>query len=196
MKDFVLELAEKQRGLNAKLNIMREYLQAYILRILHDAGFFRTNAFLGGTALRFLYDLPRFSEDLDFSLAKKPEYQFVDIIKKIKQELVLSGYDISVSYNDEKIVQHAFIKFRGLMFDAKISSHPEQNFSVKIEVDTNPPQGAILETNVTNKYFPLSLCRELSRKTIRYGYLYQRKHNEANVKNIINNDYMRKHYML
>ena len=82
MKDYTLELVSKQTGFNAKLNIMREYLQSYTLRILQDEGVFRSTAFLGGTALRFLYNLPRFSEDLDFSLASNVEYSFVDIIKK------------------------------------------------------------------------------------------------------------------
>ena len=35
---------------------------------LQDRGAFQRWAFLGGTALRVLYGLPRFSEDLDFSL--------------------------------------------------------------------------------------------------------------------------------
>lgn len=69
MKDYVLELVSAKTGYNAKLNIMREYLQAFILRIMHDNKAFRSAAFLGGTALQFLYDLPRFSENLDFFLA-------------------------------------------------------------------------------------------------------------------------------
>ncbi len=76
MKDYVLELVSKKEGYNAKLNAMREYLQAYILRVMHDEGVFRSVAFLGGTALRFLHGLPRFSEDLDFSLAGKPRLEF------------------------------------------------------------------------------------------------------------------------
>ena len=61
MKDYCLELSSRQTTFNAKLNIMREYLQAYALRIMHDKGVFRSTAFLGGTALRFLYNIPRFS---------------------------------------------------------------------------------------------------------------------------------------
>ena len=156
MKDYVLELASKHTNFNAKLNIMREYLQAYALRVLYDEGVFRSTAFLGGTALRFLYDLPRFSEDLDFSITKKTGYSFLDIIKKVKQEFALAGYDISVSYNDKKTVQHAFFKFRGLMYEAGISPLKDQKFSIKIEVDTNPPEGAVLKTYIVNKHFPIS----------------------------------------
>lgn len=156
MKDYVLELVSAKTGLNTKLNIMREYLQAYILRIMHDNRVFRSTAFLGGTALRFLYDLPRFSEDLDFSLTENKQYRFVDLVIKIKQELELAGYDISISYNDEKTVQHAMVKFDKLMYEAGISPHEEQKFSIKIKLDTNPPEGAGLKTNIVNKYFPIS----------------------------------------
>ena len=156
MKDYVLELVSTKTGLNTKLNIMREYLQAYILRIMHDNKVFRSTAFLGGTALRFLYDLPRFSEDLDLSLTENKQYRFVDLIIKIKQELELAGYDISISYNDEKTVQYAMVKFNKLMYEAGISPHEEQKFSIKIELDTDPPEGAGLKTNIVNKYFPIS----------------------------------------
>lgn len=156
VKDYVLELVAAKTGFNAKLNSMREYLQAYILRIMHDEGVFRSTAFLGGTALRFIYKLPRFSEDLDFSITGDKRYIFVDLIRKIKRELELTGYDISISYNDEKTVQYAMVKFEKLMYEAGMSPRKEQKFSIKIEIDTNPPQGAILKTNILNIYFPLA----------------------------------------
>jgi len=156
MKDYVLELVLKQSGFNAKLNIMREYLQAYILRVLHDEGMFRTTAFLGGTALRFLYELPRFSEDLDFSTVETKEHKFRDLVKKVKEELVQAGYTVSVTYNEGKTVNDAFIKFEGLMYEAGISPIKAQKFSVKLEIDTNPPAGAVVKTDIVNKYFPIS----------------------------------------
>jgi predicted nucleotidyltransferase component of viral defense system len=158
MKDYVIELVSKETGLNAKMNAMREYLQAYALKIMHDEGVFRTTAFLGGTALRFLYNLPRFSEDLYFSLTNKNEkaYQFAGLMAKLKQEFILAGYNLSVTYNDEKTVQSAFIKFDHLLFEAGISPHRKQKFSIKIEIDTNPPEGAGFETDIVNKYFPIS----------------------------------------
>ncbi|MEA3306132.1 MAG: nucleotidyl transferase AbiEii/AbiGii toxin family protein, partial [Candidatus Omnitrophota bacterium] len=156
MKDYVLELALKQSGMNAKLNAMREYLQAYILRIMHDKGVFSTTAFVGGTALRFLHGLPRFSEDLDFSAEKGKTLPFAELMKIIKQELSFAGYNIVVTFTDEKTVNSAFIRFSGLMKDAGISAFAEQKLSIKIEIDTNPPEGAVTETTVVNKYFPLS----------------------------------------
>jgi len=156
MKDYVLELVSKKEGYNAKLNTLREYLQVYILRVMHDEGVFRSVAFLGGTALRFLYGLPRFSEDLDFSLAQKPQVKFEALLKKIMSELSAAGYDASLIYNDKKTVNSAFVKFSGLMFEAGISPLKSQKFSIKIEIDSKPPEGAILEIQLVNKYFPIS----------------------------------------
>ena len=156
MKEYALELAASKTGFNDKLNIMREYLQAYILRILHDNGFFNAGAFIGGTALRFLYGLPRFSEDMDFSLVKKSGYKFIDSMKRVKQELALAGYAVSAVYNDRKTVQSAMVKFEGLMYEAGISPLRSQKFSIKIEIDTLPPEGAALKTDIINKYFPIS----------------------------------------
>lgn len=156
MKDYVIELAAKQDGLNAKMNVMREYLQAYTLRVMQDEGLFHTTAFLGGTALRFLHDLPRYSEDLDFSTVKGKKHGFAALVKKIKEELVLAGYSVAVTYKDEETVQSAFVKFGGLLKDAGLSPFKEQNISLKIEIDTNPPDGAVFRTDIVNKYFPIS----------------------------------------
>lgn len=68
MKEQALAIAGEASDSGTALNLLREYLQAFVLRSLHDCEAFRSLAFVGGTALRFLHGLPRFSEDLDFSL--------------------------------------------------------------------------------------------------------------------------------
>lgn len=156
MKDYVLELVASKTGYNTKLNAMREYLQAYVLRVMYDEGVFRTTAFLGGTALRFLYMLPRFSEDLDFSVVKEMNYSFPEMVEKIKKELGLAGYTVSATCDDKKTVYDAMVKFEGLMYEAGISPLKNQKFSIKIDIDTNPPQGAGFNTHLVNKYFPIS----------------------------------------
>ncbi len=156
MKDYVLGLVSQKEGYNAKLNLMREYLQAYALSVMHNEGIFRSTAFLGGTALRFLYDIPRFSEDLDFSSAGRTQVDFSALIKKIVLEFKSAGYDVSAVYNDKKTVNSAFIKFSGLMFEAGITPLKSQKFSIKIEIDNNPPDEAVTEVKIVNKYFPIS----------------------------------------
>lgn len=162
MKDYCLALAARETNYNAKLNTMREYLQANILRTLHEQGFFRTTAFVGGTALRFLYNLPRFSEDLDFSLVAPAGCEFVSLVTGVKDELARSGYNVEAKYNDRKTVVNAFFKFKDMMFEAGLSPLKSQNFSVKLEIDTKPPSGGATETRMVNKFFPVTfLCFDL-----------------------------------
>lgn len=131
------------------LNWMREYLQARILFALQNTGGLIPLAFQGGTALRFLFQLPRYSEDLDFALEIHPEqYDFRNFLEFISNQLKLEGYPVEIKYNDQKIVNSALINFPGLRYEMELSPHPDQNFSVKLEVDTNPPEGAILTTSL------------------------------------------------
>jgi len=164
MKDYCLELAASQKTAAAKYNIMREYLQAYVLRIMHDKNIFQSTAFVGGTALRFLYDLPRFSEDLDFSLHKTPKIPFAELMRIVKQELLLAGYELAIVYDEVKTVQFGFVKFEGLMHAAKLSPMKSQKLSIKIEIDTNPPQGAVLTTPIVNKFFPIAFFNSSNTK--------------------------------
>lgn len=157
MKDYAVQLALAQPEENSKRNALREYLQAYLLRILHDQGFFRFSVFLGGTALRFLYGLPRFSEDLDFSLEKREGYAFEEFLQKTRKELEKSGYRLTVAYKNEKTVQYALFKFEDLLYETGLSPLPAQKLSIKVKVDTRPPAGGAVQSHTLQKYFPLAL---------------------------------------
>ena len=52
-------------------NVLQELLQHFVLAALSRAGFFAEAAFHGGTCLRILYGMNRFSEDLDFLLTDR-----------------------------------------------------------------------------------------------------------------------------
>ncbi|MGD2166239.1 MAG: nucleotidyl transferase AbiEii/AbiGii toxin family protein, partial [Anaerolineae bacterium] len=66
MKDHLINLVRDAPTPAQGLNVAREYLQARLLALLQDEGAMTTLAFHGGTALRFLHNIPRYSEDLDF----------------------------------------------------------------------------------------------------------------------------------
>ena len=156
MKDHCLALVAAKSGYNDKLNAMREYLQAYILSFMYEGVIFRHAAFVGGTALRFLHSLPRFSEDLDFSQTGKEKVKFGALMGKIMRELELAGYNAAALVDEEKTINSAFIKFERLMHEAGISPLKSQKFSVKIEIDTHPPEGAVLEEQLVNKFFQIN----------------------------------------
>lgn len=156
MKSYLLQLVERADGQTAKLNLMREYLQVYALRTMFEKGRFSQVAFLGGTALRFLENMPRFSEDLDFSTTVGTGYDFEKILSEIKNEFVAANYSIYIKFNVEKTVHSAFLKFPELMHMAGLSYRADQNITIKIDVDTDPPPGAHLKTTLVNKYFPIA----------------------------------------
>src|SRR3989338_3059808 len=77
-------------------------------------------------------------------------------MRKIKEEFASAGYQGSVTEDHERTVQSGFVKFEKLLYETGLSAHPSQKFSIKIEIDTNPPKGAMLKTAVVNKYFPIA----------------------------------------
>jgi len=156
MRDRLLEIVSGKEGYNLKLNAMREYLQAYMLRILFKNDFFQHAAFLGGTCLRFIYNLKRFSEDLDFSLRKSEGFDFESVMGSLENELLNSGYDIRVRIKRDGVDSGMF-RFAGLLFEAGLSGRKEENISIKIELDRRPPLGARTETHIIDKYFTLGI---------------------------------------
>lgn len=124
-----------------KTNKVREYLQILSLKILFDHNFFGNSAFVGGTALRIIYDLRRFSEDLDFSLINKKNYSFKNVTGILEKELNRYGLKVESAKKENNTVNACMLKFPGLLNELKISSIKGQKLSIKIEIDTNPPLG-------------------------------------------------------
>lgn len=139
-------------------NVVREYLQARVLGALQRSGAMLSIAFQGGTALRFLYRTARYSEDLDFALELDRErYDFRGYLRAVKRELEAEAYDVRIIVKDSKTVESAFLRFPGLLFDLALSPHVEQALAVKLEVDTRPPAGAVLETTLVRRFEILRL---------------------------------------
>ncbi len=128
-------------SLEDKVNKTRETLQALMLKIMFDRGAFGNMAFVGGTALRVLYDLRRYSEDLDFSLVEKKDYSFEKLLKDLLFELKHYGFKVEAEPDQDKIVHSSMIKFPGLLKELGLSQVQEQKLAVKLEIDTNPPAG-------------------------------------------------------
>lgn len=157
MKDHLLALAAGQRDSQARLNLVREYLQAHILRSVHSAGAFAALAFQGGTALRFLYDLRRFSEDLDFALERPEHDRGLDYwARTVKRDLELSGHDVEVALQTARTVQSASVTFPGLLREVGLTRQAGSRLMIRIEVDTRPPAGAVLETRLITRHFPMT----------------------------------------
>lgn len=153
MKAQALEIAASVTDPGERLNRLREYLQAFVLRSLHESEAFQCLSFVGGTALRFLYGLPRFSEGLDFSLEQSHGYEPQKWLGKLKRDLTFAGFEATVTWNDRKTVQVGWVRVAALLREAGLAGLPGQKLSVKLEIDTRPPSGAALESRVVNRYF-------------------------------------------
>jgi len=158
MKDYLAEIVAQQPNDFMKRSTAREYLQARILQTLQDNGAFLTWAFVGGTALRFLYRMPRYSEDLVFSLLPPGEqHSFTRLVGKVRSAFESEGYLSEVKIRDQGAVKSAFVKFKGILFELGLSPRQDQTLAVRVEIDTNPPAGATTSTTVIRRFVTLNL---------------------------------------
>lgn len=122
-----------------RTNALHEVMQAGLYR----AGFFNKAAFYGGTCLRIFHALPRFSEDLDFSLLQ-PDSNFTisDYFDAIVDEFKALGREVVISKKEKKKqspVESAFLKDTTEIYNIHFQSTP--SIKIKIEVDLQPPLG-------------------------------------------------------
>ena len=133
-----------------EIDKLREILQQTALLGLARHQFFEHAAFYGGTALRILYGLDRYSEDLDFSLLKpNPNFDFLPFLHGMHQELLGMGFELDISprkKNEETGIWSAFLKGNTLSMLLSIHEktklkgiHPEHKIQIKLEIDTDPP---------------------------------------------------------
>ena len=133
------------------LTALRELLQSLALLGLWRAKFFEHIAFYGGTALRILYGLDRFSEDLDFSLmTPSAKFSFDTYSSALQKELNAYGFDITFEPKQktkDSAIKSAFLKGNTynqlIVIDASeqiLSGINKQSvIKIKLEIDTNPP---------------------------------------------------------
>ncbi len=133
------------------INAVKEIIQEIALLGLWRAKFYEHAAFYGGTALRVLYGLDRFSEDLDFSLLKtNKDFSLEHYNNAIKTELNGFGFDVVVETKLKNIdtnIQSAFIKAGTYQQLLEIETpknlinkiHDRQLLKIKMELDVDPP---------------------------------------------------------
>jgi len=155
--------------LNDYINALREILQEIALLGLWRAKFFEKAACYGGTALRILYGLDRFSEDIDFSLLQPAkDFDLTDYTAFVKKEMEAFGFDVHVERVNKAVqtpIQSAFLKAdtrnQLLTIEAGkdiLRALPKgKMLKVKMEVDTNPPPGFGTETRFLLQPIPFAV---------------------------------------
>lgn len=147
------------------INALKEIFQEIALLGLWRAKFYEKAAFYGGTALRILYGLDRFSEDLDFTLLKtNKNFDLTPYNKAIAEEIKSFGFHVSVETKNKNIetnIESAFIKAitkkQLIIIDASSDIvsriHRMHTIKIKMEVDTHPPSH--FDTEVKNLFLPI-----------------------------------------
>lgn len=159
------QLPETKDGM---LYALRQVMQSIALLGLWRARFFEHASFYGGTALRLLYGLDRFSEDLDFSLINHSDkFSFDKYAVALKNELNSFGFEVTFETKkktSDKHIESAFLKANTynqlLLIEAPLNIlsgiDKHRVLKIKLEVDTNPPAGA--ETEMKYVFSPIQFA--------------------------------------
>ncbi len=150
-------------------NALREIFQELALLGLWRGKFFEHAAFYGGTALRIVYGMNRYSEDLDFSLLKPgPGFDFSPFCRCIENELESWGFPVSVELKKktaDTAIESAFLKAGTLQQMITVNAPPEitglahrnQMLRIKLEIDTEPPGGFETEVRFLTAPIPFAV---------------------------------------
>jgi len=143
---------------------LREITQEIVLAALGRTDFFQKAGFQGGTCLRVFYGLHRFSEDLDFALQQpQPTFTLKPYLDAVAKEVKAYGYELELDdrSNLARAVRSAFLKDDSLgkllRLNYPSAGGPQRKLRIKLEVDTNPPAGAAVETRYLDFPFPSAI---------------------------------------
>ncbi len=115
--------------------MLKEYLQLLILDYLSSTEYIRKLTFIGGTNLRLIKGIDRFSEDLDFDCCDLSEEEFNQISRKVWRFLVNNGWKVEIKENIKSNLQayRCNLYFPNLLFNLGLSGHKEARFLIKLE---------------------------------------------------------------
>ena len=126
---------------NERHNAQIEVAQQIVLAGLARSDFFAHAAFYGGTCLRIFHGLPRFSEDMDFSLLQNnKDIDWTKYFPYIEQEFLSLGRQVVITKKDKRTfgkVESAFLKDNTEVYNLQFQT--EKSIKIKIEADTCPP---------------------------------------------------------
>lgn len=131
--------------------IAREYLQSEVLAILSELPESKHLALIGGTGLRLLYDLDRFSEDLDFDHYGKNAHQPLTIFNAITTELIRRGYSARFKQKTRRPEQGGTLVIQNFLPTLGLTPHHDQTLKVKLEYTTSP-KAPPREIRVLNRF--------------------------------------------
>ena len=115
--------------------IIKEYIQLLMLDYLSTSHYVRKITFIGGTCLRLVKGIDRFSEDLDFDCKGFTEDEFIKMTDSVLQFLQRNGFQAEVRDRENSRLQsfRRSFYFPGLLLDLGLTGHREERFLIKVE---------------------------------------------------------------
>jgi predicted nucleotidyltransferase component of viral defense system len=178
MMDRIFEEKIKEYPITSVLdqeNVLQELVQQHVLASLSRAGFFsRAQAvFHGGTCLRIVYGMNRFSEDLDFFL-KQPDHDFswTIYLDHVLKDGAGGGLHFTAvdKTKEDAAVKKAFLRTdsigKVLLLDLPFERDARKTIKVKLEIDINPPMGSRYET----RYIAFPVIAAMTTQSLESGF--------------------------
>lgn len=128
----------REYGLSAdqKRAIVREFLQAKIISVLYSQKVSKNIYFVGGTALRLMYGLDRFSEDLDFDAPKVKEKEIENLLDFTAGVLRKENFEC-IYYKNKTVVKNYFeLRFSNILNELDTSEHKAENLVIKFDFES------------------------------------------------------------
>lgn len=140
-------------------HMLKEYLQLMILDFLSSTPYMRKMAFIGGTNLRLIKGIDRFSEDLDFDCKEMDKEEFMRMTDEVLTFLHRSGLTAEAKdrENPKLTAFRRNIHFPQLLFDLELTGHRDERFLIKIEAQDQAISYVPMIANVKGCgfFFPL-----------------------------------------
>ncbi len=128
--------------------MLKEYIQLLILDFLSSTAYIKKTVFIGGTYLRLVMGIDRFSEDIDFDCKDLNEDEFHKLCNDVAKYLKRNGFKVELKKDENKNIK-AFregIYFPEFLFEIGLSAHREARFLIKMEAQD---QGVRYEVNLS-----------------------------------------------
>jgi len=158
MRDVIKGMLLSVEDKDLKYKMLREYLQALVLKLVEQKGYSKNIAFVGGTALRFLHDIGRFSEDLDFSLIFPEGFDFNSFLAEVQKYFQELSIPVEFKPKTVRAVNSAFLRFQDVMYENGLSHRRDQKLFIKLELDSNPPAGFVTDVSFVQRLLPMNIA--------------------------------------
>lgn len=140
-------------------HMLKEYLQLMVLDFLSTSPYIRKLSFIGGTNLRLVRGIDRFSEDLDFDCKDLSKDEFMQMTDEVLAYLTRQGLQVEPRDKDNPrlTAYRRNIYFPELLFQLQLTGHRDERFLMKVEAQDQGIDYAPVIANVKgcNFFFPL-----------------------------------------